>query len=132
MDYLARRDHSEKELREKLSRTFAADVVDSAIADCRDHGWLADPLELAERVAASLHRRAKSFHYIQGFLAKKGLPRVAFDSECERAKAQEIIAKAGKKAGDFKKMYSLLKNRGFDNDTIKKVLYETLGNTSGI
>ncbi|HVK62493.1 MAG TPA: hypothetical protein VM432_13125, partial [Bdellovibrionales bacterium] len=59
MDFLARRNHSELELRQKLSRTYPEHEVEEAIAFAKENNWMAQPEELAERVAIELGRRNK-------------------------------------------------------------------------
>lgn len=124
MDFLARRDHSEKELREKLMQRFEEAEVEKAIGEVRDRGWLLPPEELAAKVAESLHRKNKSYYYILHFLRKKGLPSVDRDSEREQEKALSILTSKAKDLGDRNHLLSLLKNRGFDTDTSRKALDE--------
>ena len=52
-DILARRDHSEKELREKLSRFFPPDLIETVVSEARERRWLAPPEELARSAARS-------------------------------------------------------------------------------
>ena len=125
MDYLARRDHSEKELREKLGKNFTSEEVENAIRECKENHWMSPPEELAERVALSMNRKLKSYNYIKNFLSKKGLPAVPFKSAIEKEKALALIAKLGAEDREYEALFRLLKNRGFDKDTIKKVIHET-------
>lgn len=135
MDYLARRGHSEQELRQKLSRTYELEEVEDAIRFAHENNWMTPPEELAERVAAELGRRKKGHRFINRFLKTKGLPPVTKDSEDELARAQELaetklsrlLAKAG--ALDYEesrkiqqKIHRHLGSRGFDEDTIRRVL----------
>ena len=141
MDYLARRDHSEKEIRQKLKKTkaFSEEQIEKAIEFGRDNGWLPDTPEkmevLSEKTAGFLHRRKKGIQYINQFLAKKGLPPVQNSFEQELEKALELVKnktlklqslpkeekqKAKAKLGRF------LVARGFDLDVVRKVIYEKL------
>ncbi|MCB0378571.1 MAG: RecX family transcriptional regulator [Bdellovibrionales bacterium] len=124
MDYLARRDHSEKELREKLGERFPIEQVEEALEKIKERGWLIPPEELSEKVALSLHRKHKSHFYILNFLRKKGLPPVEKSEDLELEKAQHILQSKVKKEGDLQHLRSLLLNRGFDTDTIRKVIHE--------
>jgi regulatory protein len=132
MDYLARRDHSEKELIEKLSRFFPWEEIEPVLQELKDRGWLLDPQELAAKVTESLHRKNKGYHYIQHFLRKKGLPGTAKDSEREWNKARELIETKRKPSDNPKRMVSLLKNRGFDTETISRVIHEIHRNSPSL
>ena len=132
MDYLARRDHSEKELREKLALRYSDEDINQALDEIRERGWLLPPEELSEKVAKSLSQRHKSHAYINHFLCKRGLPKVPKDENLELDKALDVIASKAKKRDDFNHLQSLLKNRGFDTDTIRKAVHETLRNTPKI
>ncbi|MEN0058409.1 MAG: regulatory protein RecX [Bdellovibrio sp.] len=136
MDLLARRDHSEKELRQKLRDRFSDDdevgnLVDEAIDFAKDNNWLGDPQTLAERMAEGLHRRSKGIHYINNYLKEKGLPTVVADHEQELEKACAIVK--NKFAEDHKfsreekaRLARMLASRGFDSETVRKVIYEKL------
>lgn len=93
-DYLARRDHSEHELKTKLKRRFTSEAIDSALEQARTNNWLKDPSELAETVAEQLLRRGKGPFYINGYLRKKGLPGVRFaDDDVEKNCLQTLEQK---------------------------------------
>jgi SOS response regulatory protein OraA/RecX len=127
MDLLARRGHSELELRQKLGRTYADDDVNEAIEFARESGWMTEPEELAERVAAELGRKKKGHLFINQFLKSKGLPLVAKDLDAEVERGREIaetrLGKPGPYSFDEKrKIHRWLANRGFDDETIRRVL----------
>ncbi|WP_374029622.1 regulatory protein RecX [Bdellovibrio bacteriovorus] len=136
MDLLARRDHSEKELRKKLREKFsddelAGDVVDEAIEFAKDNNWLGDPADLAHRMAEMLHRRNKGIHYINNYLREKGLPAVESDRDLELEKALSIVKNKYDEDHKFSredkaKVGRLLASRGFDSETVRKVIYEKL------
>lgn len=132
MDYLARRDHSEKELVEKLLKHFPIDDVEEVVAEVKDRGWLLPPQELAEKVTQSLHRKNKGYLYIQHFLRQKGLPEIPKEPEIEYEKAQAIISAKAKDPQDRTKVASLLKNRGFDTETVSRVIHEIRRNTPSL
>ena len=130
MDYLARRAHSELELRAKLVRDYDEFDVDTAIERAKQSGWLTPPEEASERVTEELTRKRKGHRYINQFLEQKGLPPVAEDAEAEFAKARELLAQRLKH--DFsegplpeelvEKAQRMLFNRGFNGETISRVL----------
>ncbi len=124
MDYLARRDHSEKELYEKLKKNFETTEITLAIEEIKERGWLIPENELSEKVTLSLHRKNKGIHYIQQFLKKKGLPLTSVDHEVEFDKAMQLVNGRIKDTANLSKVSSLLKNRGFDTETIGKVIHE--------
>lgn len=124
MDYLARRDHSEKELREKLKKNYSQEEIDAALKELTDRGWLLPPQELTEKVTQNLHSKKKGFLYIQNFLRQKGLPEATRDGEVEFQKAMELVESRVENLQDHKRLASLLKNRGFDTETISRVIYE--------
>ena len=136
MNLLARRDHSEKEIRKKLQTRFseeddAQDIIDEAIDFAKDHRWLGDPTDLAYRMADMLHRRNKGIHYINNYLREKGLPSVDVDSQLELEKALAIIKNKYDENHKFSreekaKLGRHLLSRGFDSETIRKVIYEKL------
>ena len=142
MDLLARRSHSELELRQKLSRSHAEDEVSDAIEFARANGWLTAPEELAERVSAELGRKRKGHLFIRQFLQAKGLPPVHKDLEEEIRKGDALLeAKRVYRetipddpSGAFdpvdherrqrRKIQRLLANRGFDDETIRAIIRE--------
>jgi len=84
MDLIARRDHSERELVQKLTRAqHSTEEIAATIEELRERGWLPDPKILAEREADRLRRRGKSEAQIQAWLMKKGLPAAQRQAEAE-------------------------------------------------
>lgn len=136
MDIIARRDHSEKELRKKLRDKFgdeddADDVISEAIDFAKDNNWLGDPTNLAHRLADMLHRRNKGIYYINNYLKEKGLPTVDVDRHLELEKALSIVKNKFAEEHKFSreekaKVGRLLASRGFDSETVRKVIYEKL------
>jgi regulatory protein len=133
MDYLAQRDHSEKELRKKLKDKFSPDEIDIAFTYGKVQGWIPDSpesaLNLAEKTAATLKRKGKGPLYINQYLKEKGLPKVSMnrDEEFENARKlahnkfpniENMDTKAKAKVGRF------LISRGFSLETVRKVIYE--------
>lgn len=133
MDMIARRDHSEQELRTKLHAKFAdveggLEAIEESIAFAKSKNWLEDPSELSNRLADSLHQRNKGIEYINNYLQEKGLPGIEMDSALELEKALAVIENKFDK--DFKfsqedkaRVGRLLASRGFDSETVRKVWF---------
>lgn len=136
MDLIARRDHSEKELRKKLREKLsdeeeAGQIIDEAIEFAKDNKWLGDPVDLAHRLADMLHRRNKGIYYINNYLKEKGLPSVDTDRDLELEKAVAIVKNKYDEGHKFSreekaKVGRFLAARGFDSETVRKVMYEKL------
>jgi len=132
MDILAQREHSEKELRQKLQDKFAStEVVEAAVRFAHDNHWLEDEAELSLRTAETLHRKNKGIEYINNYLREKGLPEIAADESLELEKALALVKEKYTENHAFTeeekaKMGRLLLSRGFDNDLVRKVIYEKL------
>ncbi len=140
MDYLARRQHTEKELREKLQTRYTSQEIDDAIEYGKTKGWIAPNPEaesqLAEETAETLKRRGKGIEYINQFLEKKGLPSIKANSSEELEKARQLVEnKFGprEKNMDVKpsreevkklnaKKARFLISRGFDMETVEKIV----------
>ncbi len=132
MDMLARRDHSEKEVRQKLKGKFTQEEIEVGVARAREAGWIPnspeDLLRLSEKVAESLRRRGKGPKYISQFLRQKGLVEVANNPQEELEKAIELVENKffkslKKSAPDRAKVGRFLMSRGFSSDVIRKVIY---------
>jgi regulatory protein len=133
MDLLARRDHSEKEIRTKLEENeFPSEEIESALQYGRDHNWLPQSeeqnVELSEKMAQSLHRKGKGAIYINHFLEEKGLPPIAQDPDIELEKARQLLEnKPSLKAFSDplqrlkhkEKLMRFLSARGFSLETIE-------------
>lgn len=132
MDYVARRDHSEKELRQKMREQYSQAEIDLAIEYGKEKGWIPDSPEsqqsLAEKFTQMLHRRGKGIHAINHYLQSKGLPQQKPTYELELEKAQELLenkfaswpkldAKEKAKAGRF------LMSKGFESQVVREILF---------
>ena len=136
---LLRRDHSEKEIREKLGRRYEGPAIQSAISKAKEYGYIRSPEELTERFAEALHRRGRGILKIQFEIQKKGLPPLLdVDEDREVLKAHAHVDKIKGLGEDLdfeaqQKIMRYLNNRGFTTDTIKKVIgklkNEKLGRT---
>lgn len=129
---IARRDHSEKELRDKLvEKGHTPEEIEEAIAYARDNGWLAEPDVLSERFARYFHQRNKGVRAINHKLREKGLPSVTSDPELELEKALRLaeIKWSKEKSPDRstrEKIGRFLISRGFEPSIVRKVIYEKL------
>jgi len=129
MIYLAQRDHSVLELQKKLSKNFDPATRDWVINYADEQGWLKTATELSRSTAEMLHRKRKGALYIQNYLKTRGLPRVHIDDERELEKCRYWLENKFALEQDITyeeklKVARFLKNRGFLDQTIKKVLYE--------
>ncbi|MGN0528244.1 MAG: regulatory protein RecX [Eubacterium sp.] len=132
-DLLSRRDHSVKELRQKLLRTVDPDNADKAIEKMLDLGYLDD-----EKYARTLFRhlydnKRMSLNFIKREMYMKGIdPFIIEDVLCENevdnvANIVELINSkyAGKlQAEDGKqKVMAALARKGFSYSDIKSAFY---------
>lgn len=127
--YLGRRDHSELELRRKLKRRYTEGAIDRALSEAQNRGWLRAKEELAQLWTEQLGRRRRSHRYIRQFLQHRGLDGTPRDQEAEIAKCQSLLETKFHKTANFSpeektKAYRFLSYRGFDNDIIRRVIYE--------
>jgi len=137
LQYLARRDHSELELQQKLSRRFDTEEVAAALHQAKIKGHLPNsPQEvqaLAVRMAEIWHRKQKGLHWINGHLQQRGLPPISSSEAAELAKARSLVnnwrpRSVGKsehqEAHMRAKLGRFLHARGFDDLIIGKALAE--------
>lgn len=134
-DILARRNHSEKELREKMGKFFEPDLIDKVIQEAWERHWLLPPEELAKNAAKSWSRSNKSARYIREQLKKRGLPPVEADEEEELQKMRTLLMKKFRLTDlenlqlDYDervKAFRYLRYRGFSDGLIRKVIHEQL------
>jgi regulatory protein len=126
MTLLARRDHSAQELQQKLAKKFSLEEVESVLAWARQQNLLIAPTDLALRMADSLHRKFKGIKFINQYLEARGLPAVNSNADLELEKARHLVKNKSlleeKTSPD--QMAQLLFRRGFNSETIRKVIYE--------
>jgi regulatory protein len=128
-DHLARRDHSEKELRTKLEQKFSSEATEWALTQALDRNWLLAPKELSHKVTARLHEKLKGHLYIRGYLQQKGLPSPDIDQDIEKQKAQQLLEQKFGSKDNFtftqkQKAYNYLRQRGYEDNTIRRVINE--------
>ena len=126
MDLLARRNHSEKELREKGQRKgYTDEEIEEAISICRESNWMLPPEELSELVVAELNRKRKGYRFIRSYLDQKGLPQVDIDLETELEKCLDLANRLmDKKPLKKATLVSRLSSRGFLDETIRTVVFD--------
>ncbi len=129
VSYLAIRDHTEFELRKKLSKNFNFDEISVALEFARENKLMKSPEELSEQLYHELSRKNKGYLYIVKYLRAKGLPHHAINREQELEKARKLVMTKLKIDGmpgheEKIKIYRLLANRGFDDQTIRTVAHE--------
>jgi len=137
MDLLARRDHSELEIRKKLKGKFQPEEIEKAIEYGKTNNWLPNSesaeIALSQKAAEHLHRKKKGILYINSKLYEKGLPEVQSDPEQELEKALELIKNKYSVKDDLDreekeklkaKLGRFLVSRGFEMSIVRKVIYE--------
>ncbi len=124
IDYLSRRDHSELELRQKMSRFFDLSIIEQVIDWVKERKLLPSNDELSKQIIRRLEKKNKSFQYIVKYLKERGLPSGHFDQEKEIQKAMTLLLTQGKSKLEREKKIRFLVYRGFDRETIRRVIYE--------
>lgn len=127
--YLGQRDHSEKELRKKLSRYYEKEEIDKALDQALQGKYLVEPAELSRRETARLHRKNRGALWISKQLKAKGLPPTPHDPDLELEKARDLLKRKFprgmiKSRDNLMKAKRFLAYRGFDSSTIRKALNE--------
>jgi regulatory protein len=86
-------------------------------------------------MANLLHRRNKGIRYINNYLQGKGLPEVNSDRDLELEKALALVKNKvsilselsfAEKQKEQARIGRFLISRGFDSETVRKVIYEKL------
>lgn len=94
---LSRRDHSEREIRNKLAKAqHTLEEIDTALEIARSRKWLPDELVLAAREAGRLGRIGKSPQQIKSWLSKKGLPTSGLSAELAENETESAYKTAAK------------------------------------
>jgi regulatory protein len=132
IDYLQRRDHSEKELRTKLQKfDYTSAEIEAAFAWIKERNYLIDPLKLSQRHTERLQKQKKGQRYIQQYLKQRGLPPCQIDPDSELHNAIEFAKQIAIKNDTLdrktrEKIGRKLLSRGFTSDIVRKVIYEEL------
>ena len=125
--YLSYRIHSEYELKRKLVRYFDEQKVIKAIKQAKQNKWIPAPEEIALRLADEWNRKKKGWRLIRSALKQKKLPLIEKSEEMEEEKCRWWLTKRQNSFSSFnimKKMYPFLAYRGFERETIRKVIDE--------
>lgn len=136
MYYLAKRDHSERELKTKLRRLkdfqdkkkprYTPEEIEEGVTWAIENKWLKPKEQLSESVARSLHNKNKGIRYINGYLSQKGLPPQSEDEEQELEKAIKLLRrKILNRTIDSNlklKLSRFLISRGFGSAVVAKAL----------
>jgi regulatory protein len=129
VDYLSVRDHSEKEIRNKLTtKEYENDEIDEGLELAQEQGLMLNPKKLSENISEQLHRKYKGILYINQYLSTKGLPSVAANWELEVEKAKYLVLNRFSKNPPYtieekQDIYRYLTNRGFADQTIDKLIH---------
>lgn len=126
--YLALRDHSRHELRQKLSKRFASELIEKLLSEADENGWLTPEEKIAAQAALAWQRRMKSRRYIEGQLRKRKLPLPPRDDETELENVRALVERKFGPPHELSyeeraKAYRFLRYRGFDDRTIGKVFH---------
>lgn len=133
MDHIARRDHSERELRKKLRGKFDPEDIDAALEYGKEKGWVPSTDEsqkkLSGKMADYLHRKLKGIHHINQYLNEKGLPGQKADPELELEKAKELLKikypdLQTADSAQRTKAGRLLVSRGFEMDLVRRLIFK--------
>ena len=124
--YLSFRSHSEKELKQKLSKNFPANTIEKALDQAKQKNWLESPLELSHKTTEKLHQKNKSWLYIKAYLKDKELPLPSYNREKELEKSRKLLQKflQDKPKKNQLQMKQFLANRLFETDIINEVVEE--------
>ena len=129
---LARRDFSERGLRERLVRAGVdLDEAERVVARLRDEGVL-DEARFAGNRAQALAGRGKGDNAIRFDLEAQGLPGELIEAalselEPERARVERILARRGPTPATAR----LLAGRGFDPDVVEAAVASSPGAALG-
>lgn len=142
MEYLARRLHSRKELRAKLSRKeFGAPLMDSVLDDLERLGYLDDErFAKTKALSAAQHRHHGKRRAmvellksgVPGDIARKALDEV-YDQTDSLASARQLALKQAPRLRKLdpltarRRLVGMLQRRGFEYDVVKPIVDEVLG-----
>ena len=133
MDFVARRDHTEKELIKKLSRYCDIETVHKTIDWATKQNWLANPEKLRIQFTAQLERRGKGIRKINQKLKELGLSSIKPNQTLELQKAKKLVLTKWSancfEGLEYKELQKLrarisryLISRGYESDIINIIL----------
>ncbi len=91
MDFLARRNRSEYELRTKLEKICQPAVIEETLTWAKLQTWFPKAENLTAAVNENLSQRGKSIVAINKTLSSKGLPPIESSSADEFSKAKKLV-----------------------------------------
>lgn len=131
IDYLSRRLHSEKEIRNKLKiKGYRPLVIDNTIAKLKEYGYLSDENFTAWVVECSGGKSKKEIEYslqtkgISKELANKYLSLISTDDEkmnCENLAKKYMRGKEAEEK-NLAKLYAYLSRKGYDGEVVKSTV----------
>ena len=121
---LSFRSHSEKELKQKLSKKFSKEIIEQALDEAKQKNWLEPALELSQKIKEQLNKKNKSWFYIKSYLKEKELPLLAYSKKDEIKKTVNLLKKLMRDNPKKTKiqMRRFLANRFFETDVIEEAL----------
>lgn len=133
MDLVARRDHSELEIKKKLAPRCEDTILQEALDWAKNQNWLSSTEKLTAQFARQLDRRGKGIRQINKKLTEKGLNTIKPDFDNEYDKAQRLTLLKWERNSfqdlDFEQAQKLkgkiiryLLARGFENSIVSKIL----------
>ncbi len=124
MDLMAISDRSEQQLFEKLAHVTDPQILTEALTWSKTQSWNPAPEKLQNSVVENLNQKNKGQYAINKKLEDLGLNTVQIDPEIELEKAMEAVENKFSKPLPIEKMRMMrfLSGRGFDLETVEKVL----------
>jgi regulatory protein len=131
LDYLALRDHSRKELRDKLLRKYDAETADYALDRVAEYGYMDDEKFAARYAEELMVKKGLSLRETQNRLWRKGIDRERIARvllRYEQDETDQIIALIEKKyrakvvSGKEKSVYETLIRKGFSSGDVRRAL----------
>ncbi len=141
LNILSKRDYTEYELRKKLKKKFENKNFDEIVSYLKSYGYIDDE-KFLNNFTLNKFKAGYGQYYIQHKLFEKGI-RVSLEKIVEiiseeydiEEKIKEILKKKGimKNTSELavkKRYFDFLLRRGFDTNSIHKVMQEVLKNES--
>lgn len=126
---LARREHSSRELRDKLrARSFSAEAVEAALATLRQKDLQSDQ-RFAEACARSLMDRGYGSLRVAGELRKRGVAggiAQEFESLAKEGEFERACEALRRKTGTQQQQLRFLNQRGYPSEVARRAVDATL------
>ncbi len=140
--YLGNREHSQKEIIEKLSRKeFSEEIINKTLKRLDELGLIDDRSFAVNYVGSRLRRKSCGHFKLKHELLQKGVEEEVvnavladFDNSslCLEAALKKLPFIKGDKQQKHRKLYAFLTNRGFDSHTIRETLEEVFRKEGGV